>query len=213
MMFTGLIKTIGTVQKTASSSGGKEFTIQAPETVSALEIGDSVAVNGICTTVTAIKSDGFRFTAAPETLKKTTAGKWRIGTEVNLELPLKIGDPLHGHWVLGHVDTTVKIISRSTAGSSVLLTIEIPKDLTNQVVPRGSIALDGVSLTVARIEGNRVAVSLVPHTLEKTNLRDRNVGDQLNLETDILGKHVIQYLESQEKSKITLDSLREQGFH
>lgn len=213
MMFTGLIKTIGSVQKAAASASGKEFTIKAPETVSDLEIGDSVAVNGICTTVTAIQSDGFSFTAAQETLKKTTAGKWRTGTEVNLELPLKIGDSLHGHWVQGHVDTTVKIINRSAAGSSVLLTLELPKELVNQVVPRGSIALDGVSLTVARMEGSKAFVSLVPHTLKKTTLRDRNTGDFLNLETDILGKHVIQYLESQEKTKINLDSLREQGFH
>ena len=212
-MFTGLIKTIGTVHKTTTIAGGKEFTIKALETIPQIEIGDSVAVNGICTTVTSIQSDGFRFTATPETLKKTTAGKWRIGTEVNLELPLKIGDALHGHWVQGHVDTTVKIISRTASGSSILLTIEIPKDLTIQVVPRGSIALDGVSLTVARMEGNKATVSLVPHTLEITNLRDRNIGDLLNLETDILGKHVIQYLESQEISKINLDSLREQGFH
>jgi riboflavin synthase len=111
------------------------------------------------------------------------------------------------------VDTTVKIVSRQTAGSSILLIVEIPRELTNQIVPRGSIALDGVSLTVARMDGNRITVSLVPHTLEKTNLRHRNIGDRLNLETDILGKHVIQYLESQEKSKINLDSLREQGYH
>jgi riboflavin synthase len=213
MMFTGLIKTVGTVQKAAPNAGGKEFTIKAPDIITEIDIGDSVAVNGICTTVTAIQSDGFCFTAAPETLKKTTADKWQIGTEVNLELPLKVGDALHGHWVQGHVDTTVKIVSRQTAGSSILLIVEIPRELTNQIVPRGSIALDGVSLTVARMDGNRITVSLVPHTLEKTNLRHRNIGDRLNLETDILGKHVIQYLESQEKSKINLDSLREQGYH
>lgn len=213
MMFTGLIKTIGTVHKATPRGGGREFIIEAPEVAAEIDIGDSIAVNGICTTVTAIQSKEFSFTAAPETLKKTTAGNWRIGTEVNLELPLKMGDALHGHWVQGHVDTTVKVISRQQAGSSMLLTIEIPRELANQIVPRGSIALDGVSLTVARMDGNRVTVSLVPHTLEKTNLRHCNTGDHLNLETDILGKHVIQYLESQEKSNINLDSLREQGYH
>jgi riboflavin synthase len=213
MMFTGLIKTIGTVQKATPSGGSKEFTIKAAEIITEIEIGDSVAVNGICTTVTAVQPDGFRFTAAPETLKKTTAGNWKIGTEVNLELPLKVGDALHGHWVQGHVDTTVNIVKRHTAGSSVLLTVEIPKTLINQIVPRGSVALDGVSLTVARMEGNRITVSLIPHTLEKTTLRHHNIGDHLNLETDILGKHVIQYLQSQQESKVNLDSLREQGFH
>ncbi|KPL08049.1 hypothetical protein AMJ86_02055 [bacterium SM23_57] len=212
-MFTGLIREIGTVRKVVPSSGGKTFTVEAPGVVADLRIGDSVAVNGACITVTDILSNGFRFAAAPETLKKTTLEKWKPGTKINLERPLKMGDSLDGHWVLGHVDGTVKVTSRKPAGDSVLLTFELTGDLPAYVVPRGSVALDGVSLTIARLEGRRATVSLVPHTLENTNLGDKKVGDTLNIETDILGKHVIQYLKSQGKNpKITLDFLKDQGY-
>ena len=212
-MFTGLIRAIGTVSKVMPSSGGKTFTMEAPEVIADLRIGDSVAVNGACITVTDILSNGFRFTAAPETMTKTTLEKWKPGTKINLERPLKVGDSLDGHWVLGHVDGTVKITGRKPAGDSILLTVELPNELLPQVVPRGSVALDGVSLTIARLEGKHATVSLVPHTLENTNLGDKKVGDSLNIETDILGKHVIQYLKSQGKNpKITLDFLKDQGY-
>jgi riboflavin synthase len=212
-MFTGLIREIGTVQRVVSASGGKEFVVHAPKTASELQLGDSVAVNGVCITITNATSDEFQFTAAEETLKKTNLSAWRIGTKVNLERPLKLGDSLDGHWVLGHVDGMARVTSRRTQGSSVLLTVELLEDLIPLVVPRGSIALDGVSLTIARLEARKATISLVPHTLNSTNLNDRKVGDLLNVEADILGKHVVQYLKTQQPTaKITKESLKHQGF-
>jgi riboflavin synthase len=212
-MFTGLIEEVGVVQVVKSVSGGKEFTVQAPGVSSKLEIGDSIAGNGVCTTVTAQIKDSFEISAAPETLTKTNLSFWRTGTKVNLERPLKLGDSLDGHWVLGHVDGMAKVTAVQKAGSSVLLTVDLPEELIPYVVPQGSIALDGVSLTVARLEQRRITVSLVRYTLERTNLDDRKVGDKLNVETDILGKHIVQYLQSREKKgKVTLDLLREQGY-
>jgi len=212
-MFTGLIKEIGTVQKVNPIAGGKEFTVQAPTIAPELHIGDSVAVNGVCVTVTCTNPGIFQFNAAQETLTKTTLSKWRVGTKVNLERPLKLGDSLDGHWVLGHVDEIVKVVSRKSQGSSILLTIELPEDLVPLVVPRGSIALDGVSLTIARLDGRKATVSLVPHTLKNTTLGDRKVGDLLNVEADILGKHVVQYMKTRgDSSKITKDLLKNQGF-
>jgi len=212
-MFTGLIKEIGAVRTVTSASGGKVFEIDCSSTIESLRVGDSVAVSGACVTITDVLKDGFRFVAAPETLKKTTLGAWRTGTKVNLERSLKVGDTLDGHWVLGHVDGTVRVSSRKAVGDSVLLTVEIPDDLRSQVVTRGSVALDGVSLTVAQLEERRATVSLVPFTLANTNLKERRVGDLLNIETDILGKHIIHYLEHKGKdSKITLDFLKDQGY-
>jgi riboflavin synthase len=212
-MFTGLITEIGTVKRITSASGGKSFEIQASGTVAELHAGDSVSVNGVCTTVTNASREEFRFTAAPETLKKTTLDRWRMGTTVNLELPLKLGDSLDGHWVLGHVDSTTRVTAKKKVGDSVLLAVEIPDKLISEVVARGSITLDGVSLTVARLEGQQATVSLVPHTLKHTTLSDRKVGDYLNLETDILGKHIVHYLNSSGKNpQITLDFLKDKGY-
>ena len=212
-MFTGLIREIGIVRVVNRQSGGAEFTVHAPKIASEIAPGDSVAVNGVCTTITSVHSDDFQFTAAPETLKKTTLSTWRTNTKVNLERPLKVGDSLDGHWVLGHVDGTVKIKKIHPRGDSILLTVELTKELSPYVVPRGSIALDGVSLTVAQLEGLAVTVSLVPHTLQETNFGDRRAGDQVNIETDILGKHVVQFLQGdRKKSEITLDFLKKQGY-
>jgi riboflavin synthase len=212
-MFTGLIREIGTIQKIVPTTGGKEFTVQAPNIVAELHLGDSVAVNGVCITVTGSDKRGFQFNAAAETLTKTTLSKWKVGAKVNLERPLKLGDSLDGHWVLGHVDNMVKVISRKPQGSSILLTVELPDELLPLVVLRGSIALDGVSLTIARLDGKHATISLVPHTLKNTTLADRRVGDFLNAETDILGKHVVQYIKSRENdSKVTKELLKNQGF-
>ena len=212
-MFTGLIREIGTVKKVTAAAGSKTFEIQVPNITSEFGIGDSISVNGVCTTVMDKMPDGFRFTAAPETLKKTTLDRWQTGTRINLERPLKIGDSLDGHWVLGHVDATVRVTSRKPAGDSVLLTVEVPDDLISEVVARGSVALDGVSLTVAQLDRHQATVSLVPHTLANTTLAERKVGDYLNIETDILGKHIIHYLNSRgEKSNITLDFLKNKGY-
>ena len=194
-------------------SSGKVFTVQAPTIVPEFQIGDSVAVNGVCVTVTSIGTGIFQFSAAPETLTKTTLSKWSISTKVNLERPLKLGDSLDGHWVLGHVDGLVKVVSRKPQGPSILLTIQLPEDLVPLVVPRGSIALDGVSLTIALLDSRKATVSLVPHTLKNTTLSERKIGDLVNVEADILGKHVVQYLKtSGDNPKITKELLKNQGY-
>jgi len=212
-MFTGLIREVGTVRSISSAAGGKVFEIDCLRTAENLQVGGSVAINGACITVTELVRGGFKFNAAPETLKKTTLGAWRTGTKVNLEPPLKVGDLLDGHWVLGHVDGTVRVSSRKTVGDSVLLTVEIPGELVSEIVGRGSVALDGVSLTVAELSGRRATVSLVPFTLANTNLKERRVGDPLNIETDILGKHIIHLLGHKGKhSNITIDLLKDQGY-
>ncbi|MBX6377713.1 MAG: riboflavin synthase [Clostridia bacterium] len=189
-MFTGLVESCGRVRRL---TGGQEaFTLEVacPDLAGSLQVGDSVAVNGVCLTVTAVLGDGFQADVMPVTARATNLGDLRPGDPVNLERPLRLGDRLGGHIVLGHVDGTGTVSAVREDGNARILTIALPQALRPYVVPRGSLAVDGVSLTVARTLADGCEVSIIPHTAAVTTLGHRRPGDRVNVEVDILAKHV-----------------------
>ncbi len=195
-MFTGLVEEIGTVESVRWSGGGMILAISAGLLIGDLSLGDSVAVDGVCLTVDTRLEGGFGSRVMPETARKTTLGDLRPGQRVNLERALALGSRLGGHLVLGHVDGVGRVISMASQGEAMLLTAAAPRDVVPYLVPRGSVAIDGVSLTLARVQGDQFQVSLVRHTLDKTTLNNLERGDRLNLESDIIGKYVKSMLDT-----------------
>lgn len=190
-MFTGLVREIGTLQAVVRSGGVTRVTIAAPGTASAVEPGDSVAVNGICLTVTRHRGPTFTVEAVGETRRLTTLGHWRSGRRVHLEPALRVGDPLDGHLMQGHVDGVGVVRGLRRSGGGLALTIETPAAQRQFLTPKGSVAVDGVSLTVD--EGpfeTGFTVNLIPHTLALTHFAALRQGDQVNLEMDVLVKAV-----------------------
>ena len=198
-MFTGLIEDLGKVIDISVSSKGAELVVETK--LSDIKIGDSVAVNGACLTVTEIRGNKYSFDVSPETLKRTNLGLLKRGDYVNLERALKVGDRLGGHIVQGHVDFTSKIKALKFLGEHYELVIEIPNNWVSYIVEKGSIAIDGISLTVNYIRNNSAYINIIPHTYERTNLRFRKNGDWVNVETDIIGKYVINYLNTSRKKE------------
>ena len=187
-MFTGLIEAVGEVTGRAATTGGQRISIRSPLSAE-LNLGDSVAVNGVCLTV--VKTDAaFHADVGPETLRVTTLGSLETGTLVNLERPLRGDGRMGGHFVQGHVDAVGRIEDLRAAADFHWLTVSYPLELGKYLVLKGSIAVDGVSLTVAGLNSDRFDVQLVPFTLEHTNLKRARVGDQVNLECDMIGKYV-----------------------
>ncbi len=195
-MFTDLIEALGTVTHIQPEGAGRRLVITEPTLAPELKLGESVAVNGVCLTVVQVNGDRFAFQAGPETLAKTDLGELIPGNKVNLERSLQVGDRLGGHWVQGHVDGIGHIASRSVKGEWEMVWFECFEELCQQMVPKGSIAVDGVSLTVVDVEPARFSVALIPHTLVRTTLGHKPVGATVNLETDILGKYVRKLFES-----------------
>jgi riboflavin synthase len=189
-MFTGLIEETGIIQSIKQKDGSVIFTIQGKKTVKSLRIDHSIAVEGVCLTVIKRTKKTFDVQAVEETLKKTTLGNLIAGSPINLERPLLPSDRLGGHFVLGHVDGLGKVISLKTLESSWIFWIEIPKGFSHHLVPVGSIAVNGVSLTMAEVKAKSFAVSIIPHTMEVTTFRLLKLGDIVNLEFDVLGKYV-----------------------
>lgn len=179
-MFTGLITDIGKLK----SRIGNTVTITAPKTVSEIKTGDSVSVNGICLTVIKTNSNSFSADLLAETIAKTNIGKLRVGDPVNLELALKVGDRLGGHIVTGHVDYTGKVIRKYKKIKDTVLEIEAPIFIAKKLMPKWSIAINGVSLTVVRVLGKRFTVHLIPYTQENTNLGQCRIGELVNIELD-----------------------------
>lgn len=195
-MFTGLIEDIGIVRAIEACNGGRTFTIEATGIMDDLHIGDSVAVQGACLTVVERDRHWFRVTAVEETLRKTTLGSFQVGTAVNLERAVLPTTRLGGHIVQGHVEAIGKIISITPLETSWEIWVECPRDGMRYVVPLGSIALDGISLTVARVQNDQFMVAIIPHTWSKTTLQFRRVGDSVNLEFDIVAKYVFHAVET-----------------
>ena len=190
-MFTGLVQTLGTVRAADSDGhGGRTLRIEEATTAPQLTVGESVAVNGACLTVVSRDGDAFVFEVGPETLTRTTLGKLVPGDRVNLERALRVGDPLGGHFVSGHVDCVGKLAQRTQSGEWQTVWFELAKEFDDLLVVKGSIAIDGVSLTLVEVKPGRVSVMLIPHTLANTTLGTRQVGDAVNLEFDLLAKHV-----------------------
>ncbi len=192
-MFTGLILERGTLiaDPALSGQGGVRLTIGlSPDLAARLGIGDSVAISGVCLTVTEKGPDRVAVELSPETLSRTTLGALRGGDAVNLEPALRMGDPLGGHWVQGHVDGTARVVDRCDLTDHRVLAFSIPPDLAPFLVEKGSVTVDGVSLTVSALRSDRFEVALIPHTLEVTTLSRLVPGDAVNLEMDVLGKYV-----------------------
>jgi riboflavin synthase len=191
-MFTGLIEATGRID--ANGSGhGRSLRVVSPLGAE-LTVGDSVAVNGVCLTVTAADAGGFAADVSPETLRVTTLGRLAAGRTVNLERPLRADARLGGHFVLGHVDGVGVVTAFEPDRDCHWLDVQVPGDLAPFLIPKGSIAIDGISLTIARLDETRVGVQIVPHTRAATSLGAVRVGDDVNIEADVLGKHVARLL-------------------
>lgn len=189
-MFTGLVAELGSVQKLVRQGNSYHLTVSAKKVMDNLKIGDSVAVNGVCLTV--VELDGFSFTAdvMPETVRLTNIGLLTNGSRVNLERTLRLCDGLDGHIVSGHVEGLGTISGKRPEGIAVVTTIEAPAELLKYIIKKGSIAIDGISLTVTEVTEHSFSVSLIPHTAKETTLGFKAVGEKVNLETDIIGKYV-----------------------
>ena len=192
-MFTGIVKGMAMVTSTSKSRGGAETIIRVRlgKLGRGLKKGDSVCINGACLTATKLSNGEAEFEMVSETIRRTSLGQTRPGEMVNVERSLRVGDRLEGHFVLGHVDGTGIIEDMEKKSSETTIWINLDRELIKSVVPKGSIAVDGVSLTLVGVEDNRVSVSLIPHTLKVTTLGMRHRGDRVNIETDILGKYVM----------------------
>ncbi len=194
-MFTGLVEEVGTVLDIVQEGHTARLSVSAPTVHVGTKRGDSVAVNGCCLTVIAHESDRLTFEAVPETLARTNLGALKSGDPVNLELPLAVGARLGGHFVQGHIDGVGTVLAVRPEENAVVLEIGVPPDLRRYIVAKGSIAVDGVSLTVADVQPESFTVWTIPHTREVTTLGRRKAGDQVNLECDLLGKYIERLLE------------------
>lgn len=220
-MFTGIVAARGMVRSLIRRGDDARLEVRTDLNLSDVRIGDSVAVSGACLTVTALDAGGFIADVSAETLSRTTLGALKAGDPVNLEKALRLGDRLGGHIVLGHVDGVGRIVEKTPRSASLLFGIEIAPDLDRYVVAKGSVTVDGISLTVNRCEKNRFYVNIIPHTAAETTLGGKSVGEGVNVETDILARHVekllfaerVEGIEKKAKAGgIDLDLLARQGF-
>ncbi len=193
-MFTGLIETIGTIQTVQRGSKSVTLGIAVMENNFKASLGDSIAIDGVCLTVERIRSDCFSFTAVHETLKHTTLSNVFSGNNVNLERALPLQGRLDGHMVLGHVDGVGEIKSRNKVGDSILFSIAVPKELIRFMAPKGSVAIDGISLTIVEYNESCITLSLIPHTLAQTTLMEKGVGKKVNIECDVLARYIYHQL-------------------
>lgn len=212
-MFTGIVEEIGTVKKIAR--GQKAYLeIQADKIFSDIHIGDSIAVNGVCLTVTGFSGKVFTADVMNETFSRSSLGSLKTGSHVNLERAMSANGRFGGHIVSGHIDGTGKITNIKKDGNAVWYKISADENIIKYTVEKGSIAIDGISLTVAKVERDNFSVSIIPHTSEETILSEKQLGDTVNLENDIIGKYVERFLNFDKtgKSGITMDFLAENGF-
>jgi riboflavin synthase len=189
-MFTGIIRERGRVAAVARGAESIRLSLDAPETAAQVGIGDSVAVNGVCLTAVTVENGSLAFDAVPETLRRSSLGRLAPGDEVNVEPALRVGDPLGGHYVQGHVDGVGHVRSAEPQGDDVVVRIDCPPELVRYLVEKGSVTVEGVALTVTDVDDEGFAVALVPHTLAKTTLSSLAAGEPVNLEVDVLAKYV-----------------------
>jgi riboflavin synthase len=193
-MFTGIVESMGTVVRVLRRGGGARLEVRCPDIVGELGIGDSMAVNGACVTVTARVDEAFACDLVPETLARSNLGTLQPGEEVNLERPLRAGGRLDGHIVQGHVDVVGTIRSRRRVGAQEMLEVTVPFELTRYLAPKGSVSVDGVSLTIVDVNKDRFRVALIPHTVETTTLGRKLQGSAVNVEVDVISKYVERHL-------------------
>ncbi len=189
-MFTGIIRELGLIAALDGSDGGARLTVEAPATAALTAEGDSVALDGVCLTAVAVSDGRISFDAVPETLRRTTLARLTQGDNVNVEPALRAGDPLGGHYVQGHVDAVGRVRAVDAEGDGTRVWFDAPAAVLDYCVEKGSVTVDGVSLTVAALDDDGFAVALVPHTLEVTTLAGLEPGDEVNLEADVLAKYV-----------------------
>jgi len=220
-MFTGIIEHTGTIEALDFQEGGGRVTIHAPTVAPSLAVAKSIAVNGCCLTVVDLHNLRLSVDLSAETIRKTSfgakGGELKKGTRVNLEQPLTAGKEFGGHFVLGHVDTIGRVTHLTAEGENWWFGVQVPLEFARYIVQKGSITIDGISLTVARWQNNIAEVAVIPYTYEHTNIRDRKTGDAVNLEGDVLGKYVQRYLEHHNlaapvESQLTIRRLLDEGF-
>lgn len=195
-MFTGIIEGLGTIKRLSMKGTDAVLEIEAGIEMADVRLGDSIAVNGACLTVTAKNQNIVHADVSAETLDKTNLKRMHPGSKVNLEKSLRVGGYLGGHFVLGHVDGTGRILSKTQKSGSVIFAIQTDEALARYIVEKGSVAIDGISLTINKVENGRFYANIIPHTAEKTTLLVKKEGDLVNIETDILGKYVEKLLQS-----------------
>ena len=213
-MFTGIIEELGTVESLESRAAGARLRIRCQTVIEDAELGSSICVNGVCLTAAELRKDSFAADVAPDTLQRSNLGALRPGSAVNLERPLSPHGRLGGHIVQGHVDGTGECVSLDELGDgNWWLTVKIPEWIDPYVVEKGSVAIDGISLTIALLEGDQLSVTVVPHTIRNTTLRNCGPGSAVNLETDIIAKHVAKLLEKTGRGTgLTVEKLRGMGY-
>jgi riboflavin synthase len=215
-MFTGIIEHLGTMESLDLYKDGGRLTIHSPCVAPSLAIANSIAVNGCCLTVVSLDKERFSADLSGETLCKTSFNALKRGALVNLEHPLTAGKEFGGHFVLGHVDTIGRVARLDPEGNSWWYGVEVPEEFARYIVPKGSIAIDGISLTVARWHHRIAEIAIIPYTWEHTNVRALKPGDPVNLEGDVLGKYVERYLEARgaaaASSSLTMEKLVTEGF-
>lgn len=214
-MFTGLVEEVGTIAGLVETGGNHRITIHAPATARELKTGNSVAVSGVCLTALDIKPETFCADLAAETWSRTSFSRITAGAEVNLELPLRADGRMGGHIVQGHVDGTGQFMGLEPIPNAddFWLLVDVPEELEKYLVFKGSIAIEGISLTVAKLEGLRLTVAIIPHTVKMTNLNSLKPGDPVNLETDIVAKYLEKWTRrDQQGSPLTVERLVAQGF-
>jgi riboflavin synthase len=212
-MFTGLVEDLGKVTRTRPRGNGVELTIQTALPIQELAIGDSIAVNGVCLTAERFEDASFIVTAGLETMKKTSLAAVSVGSGVHLERALRVGDRLGGHFVQGHVDGVGEVVSIEEQRESWVIWISVPDHLARYIASKGSICIDGVSLTVNEVQGTRCRVNIVPHTIEVTNMGRLVAGGLVNIEVDILAKYVERMVVgTSTNGALSLEDLKKSGF-
>lgn len=207
-MFTGIIEEVGAIARRS----GADLAVMANKVLEDLQLGDSIAIDGACMTVAALQDDGFVVQVSPESLERTTLKNLRVGHAVNLERSMSVGQRIGGHFVQGHVDGVGRVVDVTPQGDFSLWRFQAPADVAKYLVPKGSVAVDGISLTVVEPVGDTFGVAVIPTTLRETTLGTKRAGDPVNMEADMFGKHIYHYLKGASQGGVTLDSLRRHGF-
>lgn len=214
-MFTGLIEDVGRVVRLERRGNSASLAVATSLHLDGFRLGDSVAVNGICLTVVAMKGDTLFFDVSPETLDRSGLGRLAAGGSVNLERAMRLSDRLGGHIVTGHIDCVSTISSRREDSGNIIFDFQLPPENARYIVPKGSVAIDGISLTVNSATATGFSVNIIPHTAAMTTLHQRRAGDTVNIETDIIGKYVERLLapaDGERPSGVTMDLLTKNGF-
>jgi riboflavin synthase len=211
-MFTGLVEDTGTLVRIGPEGRGKRLAFRTAIPLGEVRVGDSIAVNGVCLTVEGHRDDVWEAVAGQETLSLTTLGALRVGERVHLERALRVGDRLGGHLVAGHVDGLGRVVSSAASAESWILWLDVGADLSRYVATKGSICVDGVSLTVNEVHGDRVRMNLVPHTAAVTRLGGLRGGDAVNIEVDLIARYVERLLHGREHGGLTWETLQRNGF-